>query len=94
MNQFDVVDVRGSLGVVVESDLLAPAKTVVAIPLLTDYPAARGLNPAIPFEGVSHILATRLVASIPKGLARPTGENVARHRDEIVRALDIMVSGV
>lgn len=94
MNQFDIIDVQGTLGVVVESDLLSPTKTVVAIPLLTDYPAGRLLNPTMKIKGTSHVLATRLIASIPKGQASPTGHSVAQHRDDIIRALDVMVSGV
>ena len=94
MNQFDVIDVQGSLGVVVESDLLAPTRTVVAIPLMAEYPAARMLNPTIPVDGVPRILATRLIASVPKGLAKPTGQNAAEYRDEIIRAIDVMISGI
>jgi len=94
MNQFDVIDVQGALGVVVESHLLAPDRTVVAIPLMTDYPAGRWLNPTIAVGGVSYVLATRLIASIPKGLAKPTGEDVAGYRDEIIRAIDVMISGI
>lgn len=94
MNQFDVIDVQGSLGVIVESHLLAPDKTVVAIPLMTDYPAARLLNPIIEIEGVPYVLATRLIASIPKGLAKPIGANVSESRDEIIRAIDVMISGI
>lgn len=94
MNQFDVIDVQGSLGVIVESHLLAPDRTVVAVPLMTDYPAARLLNQTIPVDGVSYVLATRLIASIPKGLAKPTGTNLADYRDEIVRSIDVMISGV
>ncbi len=94
MNQFDVIDVQGSRGVVVESHLLAPDRTVVAIPLMTQYPAARLLNPTIPVEGIHYILATRLIAAIPKGLAKRTGENVTECRDDIIRAIDVMISGV
>ena len=94
MNQFDVIDLQGNLGVVVESHLLAPDKTVAAIPLMADYPAVRLLNPTVPVDGVPYVLATRLIASIPKGLAKPTGENVAECRDDIIRAIDVMISGV
>lgn len=94
MNQFDVIEISGTLGVVVESDLLSPTKTVVAIPLLRDYPADRLLNPTLKIDGVSYVLATRLIASIPKSVARPSGNNVAEHRDDIIRAIDVMVSGV
>lgn len=94
MNQFDVIDVQGDLGVIVESHLLAPDRTVVAIPLMMNYPVARLLNPTITVDGVSYALATRLIASIPKGLAKPTGENVSESRDEIIRAIDVMISGV
>lgn len=94
MNQFDVVDVQGTLGVIVESDLLSPTKTVVAIPLLPDYPAGRLLNPTIEIGGVAHVLATRLISAIPKGSAKPTGHSVADRRDDIIRAIDVMVSGV
>ena len=94
INQFDVIDVQGSLGVVVESHLLAPDRTIVAIPLMTDYPAGRLLNPTIPVGGESYVLATRLIAAIPKGSAKPTGENVAECRDGIIRAIDVMISGI
>lgn len=94
MNQFDVIDVQGSLGVVVESDLLSPGRTVVAIPLIADYPAGRLLNPTIRVDGAPYVLATRLVAAIPKASARHTGFDAADHRDDITRAIDVMVSGV
>lgn len=94
VNQFDVIEIQGTLGVIIESHLLAPAKTVVAIPLLAGYPAVKLLNPEIVVAGIPYVLATRLIASVPKASAKPAGHNVVEHRDDIIRALDVMVSGI
>ena len=45
LTRFDVAAYNDVSMVVVESDLLPPDASVVVIPLLSDYPAVRHLNP-------------------------------------------------
>lgn len=79
--------------VVVESDLLPPDPSVVVIPLVSDYPAVRQLNPEIVHEGCSFILATRLISAVRRTSLRRTG-NVADQGDQITRAIDVLMAGV
>ncbi|MDJ1007865.1 MAG: CcdB family protein [Paracoccaceae bacterium] len=79
--------------VVVESDLLPPDPSVVVIPLLSDYPAVRQLNPEIEHDGRRYILATRLIAAVRRRSLRRTG-NAAAQADEITRAMDVLMAGV
>lgn len=46
LSRFDVVKGRGALFVVIESDLLPPDHAVVVIPLLSDCPAVKILDPS------------------------------------------------
>ena len=92
--RFDVAQYGSAHMVVIESDLLpADAAVVVVIPLLPDYPAVRHLNPEIALEGRSLILATRLIAAVRRNSLRRVG-NVADHADRIIRAVDVLMSGV
>ena len=79
--------------VVVESDRLPPDPSVVVIPLLSDYPPVRQLNPEIVHDGRRFILATRLISAVRRTSLRRTG-NVADQGDEITRAIDVLMAGV
>ena len=79
--------------VVVESDLLPPDPAVVVIPLLSDYPAVKDLNPELVLDGQRWILATRLIAAVRRSKLRRTG-NVAEQSDKINRAIDVLMAGV
>ncbi len=91
--RFDVAQFGSAHMVVIESDLLPADAAVVVIPLLPDYPAVRHLNPEIVHEGRSLILATRLIAAVRRNSLRRVG-NVADHADRIIRAVDVLMSGV
>lgn len=93
LTRFDVAEYGGVSMVVVESDLLPPDPSVVVIPLLAGYPAVRRLNPEIQIGDEPLILATRLITSVRRASLRRTG-NVAEQSDQIIRAMDVLLSGV
>lgn len=93
LRRFDVAEFGGVSMVVIESDLLPPDPAVVVIPLLSDYPAVRHLNPEIRHGEKSLVLATRLIAAVHRSSLRHTG-NVADQGDCITRAVDILMGGV
>lgn len=93
LTRFDVAEYNGLPMVVVESDLLPPDPSVVVIPLLSDYPAIRLLNPEIVYAGRSFVLATRLIVAVRRASLRRTG-NIAEQGDQITRAIDVLMAGV
>jgi toxin CcdB len=88
-----VAEYNGVKMVVVESDLLPPDPAVVVIPLLTDYPAVKDLNPELVLDGQCWVLATRLIAAVRRSKLRRVG-NVADQGDRINRAVDVLMAGV
>jgi len=90
LSRFDVAEYNGVSMVVVESDLLPPDPAVVVIPLLSDYPAVRHLNPELQHDGRRLILATRLIAAVRRSRVRRTG-TVADQGDLVTRAVDILI---
>ena len=93
LNRFDIAEYDGVRMVIVESELLPPDPAVVVIPLLTDYPIVRYLNPEIMVLGQPLVLATRLIASVRRVHLQRVG-NVADQREQIVRAIDVLLAGV
>ena len=93
LTRFDVAEYNSVSMVVVESDLLPPDASIVVIPLLSDYPAVRHLNPELEHDGRRLVLATRLIAAVRRSSLRRTG-NVADQGDLITRAVDILMAGV
>jgi toxin CcdB len=88
-----VAEYNGVKMVVVESDLLPPDPAVVVIPLLTDYPAVKDLNPELVLNGQCWVLATRLIAAVRRSKLRRVG-NLADQGDQINRAVDVLMAGV
>ncbi len=64
LTRYDVAEFNGVKMVVVESDLLPPDPAVVVIPLLSDYPAVKDLNPELLLDGQRWVLATRLIGVV------------------------------
>lgn len=93
LTRHDVAEYGGVFMVVVESDLLPPDHSVVVIPLLTNYPAVRHLNPEILHANTSFVLATRLITSVRRSSLRRVG-NVSDQADHITRAVDVLMAGV
>jgi toxin CcdB len=79
--------------VVIESNLLPPDPAVVVIPLLSDYPVVKHLNPVITVEGKPLVLATRLIAAVRRSSLRRIA-NVADQGDSIIKAVDVLMAGV
>ena len=79
--------------VVVESDLLPPDPAIVVIPLISGYPAIPHLNPEIEHHGTRYILATRLISAVRRASLRRVGSAMA-DGDRIIRAIDVLMSGV
>lgn len=92
LSRYDIVRFRDQYAVVVESDLLAPDDVIVCVPLVKDYPAVVGLNPVIDVEGAPCVLATRLIASVRRRHLVRVGD-ATRSGDQIMRALDILLTG-
>jgi len=90
---YDIVRFGDQLMVVVESDLLPPDTAIVVIPLIREYPAVSKLNPTIHFQQDPYVLATRLIASVRRARVRIVG-SAKTQRDEITRAVDVLMSSV
>lgn len=93
LTRYDVAEYNGVKMVVVESDLLPPDPAVVVIPLLSDYPAVKDLNPELVHDGQHWVLATRLIAAVRRTSLRRVG-SVANQGDRINRAVDVLMAGV
>lgn len=93
LTRYDVAEYNGVKMVVVESELLPPDPAVVVIPILTDYPAVKDLNPELSLDGQRWVLATRLIAAVRRTSLRRVG-SVADQGDRINRAVDVLMSGV
>jgi toxin CcdB len=81
---------QGRAGYVVDiqSGLLDTMATRVVIPLLPRQaapPPAKALNPVLTIGGVEHVLMTQNIATVPLALVE---------RDQIVRAIDALLSGL
>ncbi len=82
----------------IQSRLLDEMSTRVVIPLIPKRQApatsARTLNPAFSIDGADHVLMTQNLAAIPLAeLQVPVG-TLASHRNDIVRAIDALLSGL
>ena len=96
--QFDVFrTTSGALVVVLQSDLIEATRTRVVAPLL---PAGavgspmRGMNPTLGVGEEPVVLMPQLTATLTLAeLGRRVG-SVAHARDSIVRAVDMLLSGV
>ena len=64
LRRFDVAEYGGVCMVIIESVFLPPDPAIFVIPLLSDYPAVRHLNPEIRHGEQDLILATRLIAAV------------------------------
>jgi toxin CcdB len=82
----------------IQSGLLDELKTRVVIPLLHRDQAPNKLigtlNPCLRIDGREFVLMSQMIASMPVAeLARPAGTAIG-YRDEIVRAIDTIISGL
>ena len=80
----------------VQADVVSHLDTRMVVPLFpTDRSPQQAdrLNPRFLIEDVRYALQTQWMASTPRSaLGRPIG-TLAQHRDEIVQALDVLLTG-
>lgn len=93
LSRFDVAEYNGVFMVVIESDLLPPDPVVVVVPLLSNYPAVKYLNPVLEHESKRLVLATRLIAAVRRSNLRRAG-NIKDQGERITRAIDVLMSGI
>jgi toxin CcdB len=80
----------------VQSDFLEHLPTRIVIPLrsVDQYRSPiKDVHPAFDIEGGHFLLMTHELASIQKRLLQQPVASLAEHRDEITRALDILLTG-
>jgi toxin CcdB len=90
---------QGRAGYVVDiqSGLLDTMATRVVIPLLPRQaapPPAKALNPVLTIGGVEHVLMTQNIATVPLAQLRTPVGTLVVERDQIVRAIDALLSGL
>lgn len=81
----------------VQSDLVSEFKTRYVVPLLplaSDALAVRRANPLVEFAEREFLFVANQLANIDRQrLGSPVG-NLARHRDEMIAAIDFMLAGI
>lgn len=81
----------------VQADVLDGLRTRVVVPLIPrdgGPPAIRGLNPVFEIGGVAHVMLTQAIVAVPvKDLRRPIA-SLRGEADVVMRALDVLLSGV
>jgi toxin CcdB len=102
MKQFDVYRLRPSRGegagrlvVILQHDTTEKLETRIVAPLAepSTIPPAERLRPIIKLEGIEHVLVVDRIAAVVRATMGQRVGNVARHRDEIVSALDLLFTG-
>jgi toxin CcdB len=81
----------------VQSDLLADLATRVVVPVFRRSDTLRNsvsrLTPEITIDGEPCLLMTAQISGIAVGELGPAVGNLAAHRDEIIGAVDFLVTG-
>jgi toxin CcdB len=97
MARFDVYGGPGARFLLdVQTDLLTGFNTRLVVPLMpvTSVPApTRRLHPIFEIQGGRHLMATHLMASFPSRELGPVVDNLRRHYDEVVAAVDMIFLG-
>lgn len=102
MAQFDVHRYpsstrRARYVVNVQSDLLQEFATrlvVPAYPITSEARLISRLNPTIEIEGKRHFLATQEMTAIRKVSLGEKVRSAAEHRDTIIAAIDLLITGI
>lgn len=98
MARYDVYAIRDSEFLVdVRAEACDGLSRVVAVPLLAVRTAPApivGLNPILAFRGSSYVLMTQYITSIPRQRLGAPVDNLDAHWDDILRALDFLITGI
>ena len=98
MARFDLYSgVGGGKGYVVDvqADLLESLATRVVIPLLPRdrTEAIRDLNPVVRVDDEDYVVMTQELSAVPRFSLRRKAGSLAGRRDELTRALDVLLIG-
>ncbi|MFN0115147.1 MAG: CcdB family protein [Paracoccaceae bacterium] len=98
LRQFDCVRLpNGSLVVVLQDDIVSNLAGRVVAPLVSPdrlEPVTRGLNPVVYVDGRTWRVKVELTSAVPLKSLSPAIANVGHQRDEMIRALDLLFTGV
>ena len=97
MAQFDVFRLKsGQLVVDLQTDLIGIEVSRVVAPLRDAgrYASFPGLTPKVVFDGQEWIVRVQELAAIMRGELNEQVGSLADYRDQIKRALDILIDGV
>lgn len=96
MARFDVYRSDGGLVLDLQTDILHGLTTRVVAPLLQveQAPLSAGrLNPVLEVRGQLYVLHPQLMAAVPASSLGAPVENLLRHYDRIVAAVDMIFLG-
>ena len=77
----------------IQHDLLTHLKTRVVIPLVLEKKPITHLNPMVEIEGKRMMLSTQEMAGVSTNILGKRVASLAQNRDEIVHAVDFLVTG-
>ena len=97
MAQFDLYRLQdGQLVVDLQTDLIGIKASRIVAPLREQGRVAAfpGLTPVLQFEGGSWIVRIQELAAVPRAELGSPVAALTEHRDDLKRALDILIDGV
>jgi len=83
-----IIDVQARL-----LDHLVTRAVVPLLPLTTGPAPIRDLNPVFDINGEPHVMVTQAIATAPVRELKRAIASLAAYRDEITRALDVLLTG-
>ena len=96
--QFDVFRLpNGSLAVLLQDDLhegLATRVIAPLVPLSKARPQPTGISPVVDFAEQPHAILVQSLAAVAASLLKKPCGSLAHCRDSIIRALDLLFTGV
>lgn len=99
MARYDVHRTRLEIGLLldVQNDLIEDFRTRVVVPLLPEQsapPRIGRLHPVFEISGNRYVMATHLLSAVSVHELGAKEDNLLRHHDDIIRALDLLFQGV
>jgi toxin CcdB len=97
MARFDFYRVGETCLLDCQADTLSHLSSRVVAPLLPQAEVPRGLNrlhPTLSVEGRQLVLATHLLTALPVRQLGDRAGSLAKHQDEIMAALDMLLTGI
>ncbi|WP_456403373.1 CcdB family protein [Hydrogenimonas sp.] len=100
MAQFDVYENRNPKSrkqvpffLNIQNDLHEGLATRIVVPLVKDLEPITHLNPVFTVNGKDVVMVTQEMATVPMELCKMKVASLANKRDEIVAAIDFLVTG-